>query len=284
MPIIDLKNVSLYYEEFGQGDRYLIQAQQFVNSHVYYTKDLAEKCGFHAFIIRIRGYAPSSMVPEDLGDDWYDVWAQDVVDFADAMGIDKFFYTGHSHGAGIGWHLCMNHPQRLRGFFASGSGPHLKDGKPTGAARMDTINAAKSRETWIPYAEKQAAYCAKAFVAMEDDPNIGAEAKKAVEQTVDFWTNMPAQSATLNPRKPFPKIKTEEELAQVLSKIEVPTIMLGGTKDNISNPELMLRTLYALKNSKLVLYHGVDHVDLPIACKDAYVADIMAFCQVRNLI
>ena len=37
---------------------------------------------------------------------------------ADAMGIDKFFYTGHSHGAGIGWHLCMNHPERLRGFFA----------------------------------------------------------------------------------------------------------------------------------------------------------------------
>lgn len=43
------------------GDRYLIQAQQFVNSHIYYTKDLADRCGFHAFIIRIRGYAPSSM-------------------------------------------------------------------------------------------------------------------------------------------------------------------------------------------------------------------------------
>ena len=91
MPILNLNHVSLYYEEFGQGDRYLIQAQQFVNSHIYYTKDLADRCGFHAFIIRIRGYAPSSMVTEDLGDDWYDVWAQDVVDFADAMGIEKFF-------------------------------------------------------------------------------------------------------------------------------------------------------------------------------------------------
>lgn len=131
MPILNLNHVSLYYEEFGRGDRYLIQAQQFVNSHIYYTKDLADRCGFHAFIIRIRGYAPSSMVTEDLGDDWYDVWAQDVVDFADAMGIEKFFYTGHSHGAGIGWHLCHEPPDRLRGFFASGSGPHLKDGKPT---------------------------------------------------------------------------------------------------------------------------------------------------------
>lgn len=284
MPIIKLKDVELYYEEFGQGDRYLIQAQQFVNSHVYYTRDLADICGFHAFIIRIRGYAPSSLVSQDLGDDWYDVWAQDVVDFAEAMGIDKFFYTGHSHGAGIGWHLCMNHPQRLRAFFASGSGPHLKDGQPTGAARMDTINAAKSRESWIPYAEKQAAYCAKAFVPMEQDPAIGPTAKMAVEQTVEFWTNMPPQSATLNPRKPFARIQTEEELAQVLGRIQVPTLMMGGTDDNISSPELMLRTLRALKGSKLVLHQGVDHVDLPIKCKDDYVGDIMAFCQERKLL
>ena len=284
MPILNLNHVSLYYEEFGRGDRYLIQAQQFVNSHIYYTKDLADRCGFHAFIIRIRGYAPSSMVTEDLGDDWYDVWAQDVVDFADAMGIEKFFYTGHSHGAGIGWHLCMNHPDRLRGFFASGSGPHLKDGKPTGSARMDTINAAKSRETWVPYAEKQASYCAKAFVPLESDPVIGGEAKKAVEQTVEFWTNMPAQSAGLNPRKPFAKVQTEEELAQVLGRITVPTIMMGGTEDNISSPELMLRTLRALKGSKLVLHQGVDHVDLPIKCREDYVGDIMAFCQERGLL
>lgn len=284
MPILNLNHVSLYYEEFGRGDRYLIQAQQFVNSHIYYTKDLADRCGFHAFIIRIRGYAHSSMVTEDLGDDWYDVWAQDVVDFADAMGIEKFFYTGHSHGAGIGWHLCMNHPDRLRGFFASGSGPHLKDGKPTGSARMDTINAAKSRETWVPYAEKQASYCAKAFVPLESDPVIGGEAKKAVEQTVEFWTNMPAQSAVLNPRKPFAKVQTEEELAQVLGRITVPTIMMGGTEDNISSPELMLRTLRALKGSKLVLHQGVDHVDLPIKCREDYVGDIMAFCQERGLL
>ena len=284
MPILNLNHVSLYYEEFGRGDRYLIHAQQFVNSHIYYTKDLADRCGFHAFIIRIRGYAPSSMVTEDLGDDWYDVWAQDVVDFADAMGIEKFFYTGHSHGAGIGWHLCMNHPDRLRGFFASGSGPHLKDGKPTGSARMDTINAAKSRETWVPYAEKQASYCAKAFVPLESDPVIGGEAKKAVEQTVEFWTNMPAQSAVLNPRKPFAKVQTEEELAQVLGRITVPTIMMGGTEDNISSPELMLRTLRALKGSKLVLHQGVDHVDLPIKCREDYVGDIMAFCQERGLL
>ena len=98
--------------------------------------------------------------------------------FRRCHGDRKIFYTGHSHGAGIGWHLCMNHPDRLRGFFASGSGPHLKDGKPTGSARMDTINAAKSRETWVPYAEKQASYCAKRLFLWSLTPSSAERPKK----------------------------------------------------------------------------------------------------------
>lgn len=70
----------------------------------------------------------------------------------------------------------------------------------------------------------------------------------------------------------------------MLGRITVPTIMMGGTEDNISNPELMLRTLRALKGSKLVLHQGVDHVDLPIKCREDYVGDIMAFCQERGLL
>ena len=32
MSRIRLKDVELYYEEYGSGDRYIIQAQQFVSS------------------------------------------------------------------------------------------------------------------------------------------------------------------------------------------------------------------------------------------------------------
>lgn len=284
MPILKLKNVELYYEEYGEGDRYVIQAQQFINSHLSYVKTLAEEQGFHGYIIRIRGYAPSTLVTEDLGDDWYDVWAQDVCDFADAMGIDRFFYTGHSHGAGIGWHLCMNHADRIRGFFASGCGPHKKDGQATGGARMETINAAKSRETWEPYAEKQGTYCAKYFTSVEKDPVIGEAAKAAKEQMIQFWKEMPEAAAILNPRKPFPKCKTEEELIEILKTIHVPMLMLGGSEDNISSPDLMVRSLRAVENSKLIIYQGVDHVDLPNRFREEYVRDIMAFCDERGLL
>ncbi|MBS5546755.1 MAG: alpha/beta hydrolase [Lachnospiraceae bacterium] len=284
MPILKLKDVELYYDEFGSGDRFLIQAQQFVSKHLNYVKDLSEKEGFHGFIIRIRGYAPSTLVTEDLGDRWYDVWAQDVCDFADAMGIGQFFYTGHSHGAGIGWHLCMNHPERLRGFFASGCGPHKKDGQATGSARMQTIEAAKNRETWIPFAEQKAKNAVKAVVPLLEDAQDGEAARLEIEDTREFWVNMPAVSAVLNPKKPFPKCETEEELIAVMGKIQVPLLMLGGSADVISTPELMLRSLRAVKNSQLVLFEGVDHQDLTKKCRKEYVAEIVNFCRMRHLI
>lgn len=158
------------------------------------------------------------------------------------LGIDKFFYTGHSHGAGIGWHLCVNHPSACAASLPARQARIRRTARQPAGARMETINAAKSRESWEPYAKKQGAYCAKYFERVENDPVIGEEARAAREQMIQFWIDMPAVSALLNPRKPFPKCKTEEELIEVLKNIHVPTLMLGGSEDTISGPDLMVRT------------------------------------------
>ena len=61
---------------------------------------------------------------EDYGERWYDVFAKDVVKVADKLHIDKFFYMGASHGAGVGWHLMLLAPSRVKGFVACVPGPH----------------------------------------------------------------------------------------------------------------------------------------------------------------
>ena len=155
MSVLKLKNIQLEYDEYGTGDRYLLCCQQNHSKISSWTIDLAEKEGFHTFNITIRGYGQSSRVTEDLGDDWYDVWAQDACDFADAMGIDKFFYTGMSHGAGIGWHICVNHPARTartgmkpakRGCARSTPLPRRKAGQLTATA-LTAIRRSSARRT-----------------------------------------------------------------------------------------------------------------------------------------
>jgi len=282
MPVLKVKDIQLEYEEYGSGDRYLLCSQQNHFSLVNYTIDLAKNEGFHVFNIIIRGYGRSTRITEDLGDYWYDVWAQDTCDFADAMGIDKFFYTGVSHGAGIGWYLCLKHSERLRGFFGVVAGPHSKDGVETGEARMRTIKAAATQETWEAYCseiEKNTRPVRKPGIS---DAEWELETRIFAEQ-MGFWRGMSLEEARLNVRKPFPQQKTEDELAELLSTITVPTLLLGGMHDDISLPKNLLRSCAAVKGSKLVLYEDATHA-LDREHKAEIVSDIAEFCRTRKLI
>lgn len=277
--------VTLGYNEFGTGDRYLLSCQQNHNSHIAYTIDLAEKHGFHVFQIQIRGYgAAASEADRGYGGNWYDVWAQDACDFADAMGIDRFFYGGISHGSGIGWHICRLHPERLRGFFAGVPGPHSKDGQETGEARMMTINASRDPATWREYAEAKAIKQSKPFWELAARGDISREkAQAAYEEQREFWVSMPPAVARLDSKKPFSDCPTEEALIQELEKIKVPILIIGGMLDPISTIDNMVRSCKAVEDSEMLIFADGSH-NVLLEHREEVVAHIMAFCTVRGLL
>ena len=283
--VLKINDIELYYEEFGTGTNYLLHAQQFANSYLYYTKELADN-GFHVFNIRIRGYKPSSTVVDNYGTKWYDVWAKDVLDFADAMNIKSFFYTGFSHGAGIGWHLCKIAPERIKGFFSIAGGPHKKDGKTTSAARTSTIEACETPEKWYTYAEEKSYQTGRVFKTLFADPQVGSAAKAAWEQNRNFWLDLKKESALINPQKPFPMATTEDLLIEELRKIHVPALLIGGVLDTVSPPDVLIRTSSAVDGSKLIIYSGeyTLHADIAHAYRKEIVQDIVVFCQQKGLI
>ena len=277
--------VTLGYNEFGSGDRYLISCQQNHNSHIAYTIDLAEKHGFHLFQVQIRGYgAAADRATENHGGSWYDVWADDAVAFADAMGIDRFFYGGISHGSGIGWTIARRHPERMIGFFAGVPGPHPKDGKETGEARMMTINASKDPVVWKDYASKKAYKQSGPFRKLAADGIITEElAEAAYQEQLDFWVNMTPESAQLDPKKPFSDCPTEETLIKELEKITIPTLIIGGMQDPISTIETMVRSCKAVKGSEMVIFEDGSH-NVLLEHRAEVVDHIMSFCRGRGLI
>ena len=97
-------------------------------SHGKYSpeKELAKR-GFHIFLLTNRGFGRSTHVTEDHGDRWYEVFADDAIAFCNGMGINRFVYSGASHGAGTGWHVALKYPERLICFFALVAGPHNLD-------------------------------------------------------------------------------------------------------------------------------------------------------------
>ena len=104
-------NVDIYYEELGSGDK-IVLCTQCGHEGTTLERELAKR-GFHVYLLTNRGFGRSTHVTEDYGEHWYDMFAKDVIAFADQMGIDRFIYSGASHGAGAGWHVCLNYPERV---------------------------------------------------------------------------------------------------------------------------------------------------------------------------
>lgn len=126
MPMIEIsEGVHIHYEEYGEGDKTVICSM--IDYPRYSSiRDLC-KFGYHVYLLTNRGFGKSDHSDIDYGAGWWDIWAGDVIRFADKKGIYKFVYAGDSHGAGTGWHLCKDYQNRLNAFVAIVPGPYNLD-------------------------------------------------------------------------------------------------------------------------------------------------------------
>ena len=234
--------IKLSYEEFGWGDKYIFSAQM-----GFYPVGLQQALGFmgyHVICITLRGFYPSSYVTEDYGDKWYDVFAQDVIRVADKLKIDKFYYMGASHGAGVGWHLCLNAPERVKGFIACVPGPHSLAEGSMSMRQMVLSGIIKEVPPMDPPIDNDEARSKRRD--LREKHIAGNPEPDPREKAVDYG-------------RPLLKYKTEEKLCEILHTIETPTLILGGIDDPVSTPELMVRTARQLPHCKMVMYSNTGH-------------------------
>ena len=249
MPCVEVeKGIEIYYEEFGTGDKYLICSQQ---SHASRSleKEMV-KYGFHVFLLTNRGFGKSTHLTEDYGDYWYDRFADDVVHFADKMGIDKFVYSGASHGAGCGWSVIKNYPERVLCFFAVVPGPHSLD---------------EGRMSFKEMVEK-GLITLKESVRKVDDENLLERRRLIKEEMKEVFNSEEykryydtEEVRNIHYGRPLAYLANEEELKEVFHNIKTPVLILGGGNDPISRNDLMVRSMENLPNCKLVIYSGFGH-------------------------
>lgn len=258
MPYVTVdKGIKVYYEEIGEGERYIFSSRSRIEHASSYTAALA-RLGYHVVEIQLRGYGKSTHISEDYGTKWYDIWADDIVKVAKALGVERFVYTGVSHGAGVGWHIIRRHPEALLGFAGVVCGPHSKDGQDTGAERQRTLDNACDEEKWKAYSlERYHRDCSNPPSYMNEEER--AEFFENAKEKYEEFLKMDMEERLISPKKPFPDIATEEELVKELEQIDLPCIFLGGMFDPISTTDNMIRTGKAVKGSKTVLYQDSDH-------------------------
>ncbi|MCR5136517.1 MAG: alpha/beta hydrolase [Oscillospiraceae bacterium] len=232
--------IEIAYEEWGSGDKYILSCMMDfppVNS----TRAMSEQ-GYHVFLLTNRGMGESTHIFEDYGNYWFEKFADDVVHFADKMGIDKFVYMGCSHGAGTGWHVALKYPERLIALVAMVGGPHNID-----------------EGSWS-YKSRAAAGIKMAPM----DPVIDDEAverRKAINREYARKLNesRTPEERALDYRRPMISYGTEAAVQEALKTIQTPTLMIGCIEDPISRPDLMLRTAQCIPNGKTILYSKFGH-------------------------
>lgn len=245
MPKIEMgEGIEIHYDEFGSGDRYVIC------SMIDYPKysSIRELCkfGYHVFLLTNRGFGKSDHYEENMGQALWDIWAQDVITFADKMGIDKFTYAGDSHGAGTGWHVCRKYQDRLDAFVAIVPGPYnLDEGFVSYRTRM--LRGEKVKPMAVP---------AEYF----EDEAVTERVRQDLEyMQIEVLDHQSPEEKKQDYKRPLLDLENEENTRKFLESIMVPTLVVGGTEDPISRTDLMVRTVECIPHSKLILYHGFSH-------------------------
>lgn len=241
-------NVEIYYEELGTGDRYVICTQV---GHANYTleRELAKR-GFHVFLLTNRGFGKSTHVTEDYGDGWYDRFAADVIAFADKLGIEKFVYSGASHGAGTGWHVALNYPERLICFFAVVPGPHnLDEGKMSIRAMAEQ---GIKMEHCFRYTTDD-----RRLLQRRDLEDAADEALRRTPDYEEIYQS--PETKAIDYGRPLRALQTEASLQETLKRIQIPVLIMGGMEDTISRPDLMVRSAKCLPNCKLIIHSEFGH-------------------------
>ncbi len=256
MKTLEINGVTLAYEEYGSGNRYLISSQNFFFRDSHMALLGQEPYHYHVFLIYTRGYGASTHIFDPTPRDYTTIWGKDVAAFAEAMGINSFYYTGISHGNWAGWYLALNRPELLRGFacgngIAQFRGPDARTPVPP-RPELDLDRVVGNREAL----EKMA--------WMENWPTENSERLRRRaqnhEEHLQILLNRKKEEFTVrNTNMSCCDAKTREEFYETMAKISVPVLFLHGMLDPLAKIEDVVRLSQAIPGSQIKAYQNLGH-------------------------
>lgn len=256
MKTLEINGVTLAYEEYGSGNRYLISSQNFFFRDCHMALLGREPYHYHVFLIYTRGYGASTHIFDPTPRDYTTIWGKDVAAFAEAMGINSFYYTGISHGNWAGWYLALNRPELLRG-FACGNGiaqfrdPDARTPVPP-RPELDLDRVVGNREAL----EKMA--------WMENWPTNNPDRLRRRagnhKEHLQILLNRKKEEFTVrNTNMSCCDAKTREEFYETMAKISVPVLFLHGMLDPLAKIEDVIRLSQAIPGSQIKAYQNLGH-------------------------
>ena len=257
MKKIKLNGITLAYEEYGTGDKYLISTQNFFFKDCHMALLGQKPYDYHVFLIYTRGYGESEHIFDPEPKDYTKIWGEDVIAFAQAMGIQKFYYSGVSHGNWAGWYICFHCPEILRGFVCCDGIARYRSetSQPVPAllsrtldvdavvGNREALDAMAWTETWPTENPER---LARRKQNHADHLNILMNRKRE-----EFFVRNNNMSAC--------EVSTQDEFWDKVSHIPVPVLLLNGVLDPLSRVEDVLELAKRIPGARMLTYQHLGH-------------------------
>jgi len=122
MPKIEINNIELYYEEYGDGEEAVILLHGFLSSSKMwsdnYVPDLTKR--YKVYIIDVRGHGNSNKVKVGCN---LQQMADDIYQFVILKHIDECILAGMSMGGAIAIQFAINFPDKIKSLILMNPGP-----------------------------------------------------------------------------------------------------------------------------------------------------------------
>ncbi|MGR6973632.1 alpha/beta fold hydrolase [Streptomyces cynarae] len=246
-------DIELYYEDHGTGQPVVLIHGFPLSGHSWEKQTAALlEAGYRVITYDRRGFGQSSR--PTTGYD-YDTFAADLNTVLESLDLNDAVLVGFSMGTGeVGRYLGTYGSARIaKAAFLASLEPYLlkTDDNPDGAAPIDFFQGVSDAVKADRYAYYTAFY--KDFYNLDD--NLGTRiSEEAVRNSWNVAASGGSHAAAAAPLTWFTDFRAD------IPKIDVPTLILHGTADNILPIDATARPFHkALPSADYVEVEGAPH-------------------------
>jgi branched-chain amino acid transport system permease protein len=248
-----LNDFKMHYVEQGTGAESIVFVHGFISTQVWWQPTLERLPeSFHAYALDLRACGESEQI--ETGHTLVQ-YADDLHQFVEQAGLQKFILVGHSMGGGVSMQYALNHQDRLRALV-------LVDPLAAYGTRIPPdITAWINAQQGTPEGIRQ--ILLGAFATPPDEEYL----EKLVEGGVRW--NKSIYLSTMDDMASF-------NISDRLPEIRVPTLVTWGDKDAVIPFPAIVDIFSKVPGCGLEVWHGVGHSG-PIEIPDRFVELLTRF-------
>jgi len=231
--IIKIGGLKINYKVFGKGPSAFLILHGWGSASDRWIKEaeIISKKGFMVIIPDLPGFGVSDKLARPWTINDYVKWFED---FTNELGIADFYLLGYSFGGALAAKITVKHPQRVQKLFLAASAIIRK--KTTQKSFSARISKLIKIFNFLPYYSffRKAVY------------------KFIIRKSDYVYTEGIMKETYLN--------VISDDISFHLPFIKVPTVIIWGDKDQSVPIEDARLINQRIKNSKLVIIPGADHL------------------------